>query len=151
MADTDFPCVTETPRKRKLCGRKRDDEKKMRLSNHTMGNPCNCKRLKCFDVIDMDKRQAHLDRFNAMKTKNEQDVFIASCISLVKIQRRRPRQDENNAFLHDVSFRYHLLIRKDADDHAENIQICFTAFLSIFGITKSRLERIQKSLKTTGK
>ncbi|GFR62103.1 hypothetical protein ElyMa_005446800 [Elysia marginata] len=49
-----------------------------------MGPPCQCKRLKCFEVTSEEEKMSLLDRFNSMPSKNEQDAMIASLISVEK-------------------------------------------------------------------
>ncbi|XP_065675039.1 uncharacterized protein LOC136091418 [Hydra vulgaris] len=117
----------------------------MKLSSHIIGESCNCIRLKCFKVISLQDRQTILDKFNQMSCKDQQDAFLTSIVTPMEARQKRPRIRSED--LHCYSYQYHLLIARDS---YVKIQICYKAFLSIFNISKSRLERIQKVLTTTG-
>lgn len=45
---------------------------------------------------------------------------------------------------------YHLQSTNKRCDQIQEVPVCYKAFLSIFGITKGKLEHLQKSLKETG-
>ncbi|RUS71872.1 hypothetical protein EGW08_020363 [Elysia chlorotica] len=83
--------------------------------------------------------------FEELCYKNEQTS--TTVITVNKVKQRRSRREEDEAEFHSYSYQYQLLI---AEDSLSKTQICFKAVLSIFGITKSRLERIQKALTSTG-
>ncbi|GFN96342.1 vitamin B12-dependent ribonucleotide reductase [Plakobranchus ocellatus] len=108
-----------------------------------MGAPYQCTRLRCFETTSLAERQSFLDRFNALPSKNEQDAMLASVVNVMTIKQRRTRREEDAASLHSNSYRYFLTI------NGERKHICFKVCLSTFDITKSRLERIQRSLTTT--
>ena len=91
MADDRTPQVSDTPRKRPKTSRKCELHKKQRLSQHTVGPDCKCSRFKCFQYIAEDERQVLIERFNGLASKNEQDSYLASCISVASVARRRPR------------------------------------------------------------
>ena len=150
MADEGrYPTVSETPKKRKILGRKRDQDRDKRLCSLKQGPPCHCKRLKCFEVTTQEERLNLIDRFNALKSKNEQDAMLASLITISKVKQRRPRTNkENGNQFHDHSYAYELNIVRDGKSTA--IPVCFNAFISIFGTTKAVVERIRKSVAETG-
>ncbi|GFN95968.1 hypothetical protein PoB_002247400 [Plakobranchus ocellatus] len=133
MADADRrPEVTETPKKRPKLGRKWEIERIQRLSSHVAGLPCNCVRFRCFEVTTEDERRALLAHLNGLGSKNEQDSMLSGLIQIKPIQRRRPRQEENEAQLHDYTYTYLVNIVREA--RAVPIPVCLNAFLSIFGI-----------------
>lgn len=148
----DRPEVTDKPKKRKYHGRKWEISKKLRLSSHTTGAPCNCKRLQCFEIVSAGNRERILNHFNSLATKDEQDSLLASFITVNKVKQRRPRNTESDAKLHDYSYTYKLrIIKEGPESTTELVQICVNAFTSIFGITTSRVERIRTCLATSGK
>lgn len=152
MADSDSDIEnqlneTETPKKRPLKGRKRDSEKKRRLEAHQTGDPCECTRFKCFEVLGPEQRQRIINRFTSLKSKDEQDAMIAGCICIEQVTRRRPRNDEAVANFNQNSYKYKVI---KITDTASEVQVCHKAILSLFGIKKGRLENIQKKLKSTG-
>ena len=150
MADNDRqPKLTDNPKKRPKLGRKSEKAKVQRLSSHVIGLPCNCKRLRCFEVTTDVERNALIAHFNSLKSKDQQDSMIASLISIETIKQRRPRQSEEAAKLHNHAYGY--CIKVERDGAAVTVPVCFPALLSVFGITKSRVERIRTSLSKTGK
>ncbi|RUS69503.1 hypothetical protein EGW08_022732 [Elysia chlorotica] len=149
MAEVDRrPEVTENPKKRPKLGRKWERERDDRLSAHVMGPSCNCSRLKCFEVTTVRERQRLIDHFNGLDSKNVQDSMLASLIECKPVARRRPRQNENVAELHDFSYSYKVNVVRD--EVALPIQFCIKAFLSVFGITESRVKRIRSSMAKEG-
>ena len=96
MADDRTPQVSDTPRKRPKTSRKSEQHKKQRLSQHTVGPDYRCSRFKCFQYIAEDERQVPIERFNGLASKNEQDSYLASCISVASVARRRPREESAN-------------------------------------------------------
>ena len=148
MADNDRqPKLTDNPKKRPKLGRKWEKAKVQRLSSHVMGLPCNCKRLRCFEVTTDVERNALIAHFNSLSSKDQQDSMIASLISIETIKQRRPRQAEKAAKLHSYAY----CIKVERDEAAATVPACFPALLSVFGITKARVERICTSLSKTGK
>ncbi|KAJ8918941.1 hypothetical protein NQ315_016843 [Exocentrus adspersus] len=140
--------VSVNPKKRKIIGRMREVSKKLKVSTHEPGTPCKCKRFMCFEKVSQTERHTILSNFNGMANYNEQNAYLCSLITVSNIKRRRPRQNEDYAFLHDKAYRYHVKVVRAGV--AEEIPICFKAFLAIHGITKRKLELLQKSLKSTG-
>lgn len=54
-----------------------------------------------------------------------------------------------DAYSHQTHFTYKARVRED--DDTQEVPVCYKAFLIIFGITKGKLEHVQKVLKSTGK
>ena len=75
--------------------------------------------------------------------------MIASLISIEIIKQRRLRQSEEAAKLHNHAYAY--CIKVERDGAAVTVPVCFPALISVFGITKSRVERIRTSLSKSGK
>lgn len=149
MADCDrHPDVTENPKKRQKLGRKWEQERDKRLSSHVCGPPCKCKRLQCFEKTSAEERGSLLTHFNSLKTKDHQDSFLSTMVRVQPVKRRRPRKDEAEASLHDFSYAYSIKVVRG--EEAVEIPVCLPALTSIFGITKSRLERIRSSLARKG-
>ena len=149
MADVGrFPTVSENPKKRQKLGRKKEKARDERLSGHKMGPPCQCKRLKCFEITSEDERLSLLDRFNSLPSKNEQDAMLASLLTVEKVKQRRPRDNDGASKLHDHSYTYSVKVTREGN--STTVPVCFNAFISIFGTTKAVVERIRKSLAETG-
>ena len=106
MADNDRkPELTDNPKKT-ILGRKWEKTNVQKLSSHVIGLPCNCKRLRCFEVTTDIERNALIAHFNSLKSKDQQDSMIASLISIKTIKQRRPHQSEEAAKLHNHAYEY---------------------------------------------
>ena len=152
MADqTVGPLVTDKPKKRKVIGRKKEIEKKARVSSHETGPDCQCTRLKCFQNVNEQERRVLIDDFNShYQTKDAQDAYLASLMEVKQVQRRRPRNNvEGLEKPKSMSMVFALKVKRG--ETCSKVTVCVKAFCSIFGITKNRLETIRKSLSTTGK
>lgn len=75
-------------------------------------------------------------------------MYLCGLISVLPVQRRRSRQPEAEASYHESSFTYKVQVRRR--DAIEELPVCSKAFISIHGITKGKLEHLQKCLKNTG-
>lgn len=94
-----------------------------------IGDPCKCVK-KCYEMIsDIDKIE-NLTRFYNLTTKNEQDIYLQELISCNDIKRRRVIKETP---LRQKSFIYTVLIGNEKKD------VCDTAFLGLFGVTKDRV------------
>ena len=136
----------------KITGRMSDVMKKVRLQSHETGYDCQCKRLKCFENVIFEDRKILLNNLNTMNSNDEQNSYLASMVNVVQRRRSRSRLPDNLAKYKDVTFSYTVTVLRESEgvSKAVEIPVCFKAFLSIFGITKGKLEFIQKSLKRTG-
>ncbi|XP_071050843.1 uncharacterized protein [Onthophagus taurus] len=137
----------QSTKKRKKFGRLHEVRKKLRLQSHEMGPDCKC-RKKCFETLKEEVRKEILRHFNLLLTEDEQNLYLCGLISLVPVATRRPRQPEESAKLRDATFFY--IIRAKINDRIEEVSVCRTAFMSIHGITKSKVEHLVRSLKMTG-
>lgn len=144
--DIGLALVKQT-KKRKVMGRMRDTAKKIRLQSHEAGSDCKC-RSKCFDVIPLIVRDNIIKRFNLMESINEQNSYLCGLIALTPVQRRRPKVDQANALLKDVTCKYK--VRGVLDTKVTEWAVCRKAFTSIHGITKKKVEYLINSLKLTG-
>ena len=141
------PTVTEKPRKKRVCGSKKAQAKRARRSSHETGENCNCKRFNCFISVSDDERAHIIAQFNAMKTKDEQDSFLSSCIVLMPIQRRL-RKSHDKAQPRDTAVKYFISLNRNGSN--QRVQICASAFTSFFGISRKRVELIRASIMKTG-
>lgn len=134
--------------KRKGLGRLKDVAKKLKVQSHEPGRDCKCKRLQCFQNISEVERNVIIRDFNQLADRNEQNAYLASLITVHTIRRRRSRRDEEYASLHDCSFGFRVRVIREGV--AQEIPVCNKAFAAIHGITRSKIEYIQKSLKLMG-
>lgn len=89
-----------------------------------------------------EEDQSHiLTTFLNLQTKDEQDLYLQSLIDVEEIKRRRPRKDEPR--VNSKAFKYHTLVG------SSRVEVCFKAFLSLFSISKKRVERL-RALKLSG-
>lgn len=92
------------------------------------------------------QRQEILAKFLQMNCKNEQDSHLCGLIAIQLVKRRRSRNPNPQALDrrdHCASFRYKVRFG------AQETEVCFKAFLSIHGISKWRVRRLQQSLVNT--
>ena len=146
--ETLSPNVTDKPKKRKRNGDKKSAAKQRRLSSHEIGENCNCKRFNCFNNVSEIERTHIITHFNALSSKNEQDSFLNSCISLEPITRRRLRKGPEDAKPRDTAVKYFVNVVRDGK--RERIQVCATSFTSFFGVSRKRVELIRSSVMKTG-
>lgn len=137
-------------KKRKKLGRMSDVTKKLRLQSNVSGSDCRCNRLKCFTKVGENARDKILKKFNELPTYDEQNSYLAGLISLVPVQRRRPRKPENEVGKFNESSYYYRVRVPQENEASIDVQLCYKAFLSIHGITGRRVQSIQRSLKMCG-
>lgn len=82
-------------------------------------------------------------------------TYLCSLISLINVQRRRSRaKDIHEAKFHDSVYMYRVRIKpnreKGGTANYEEVQVCAKFFLTVHGITGSKLQHLQKELKMTG-
>nr|XP_047144797.1 uncharacterized protein LOC105847750 [Hydra vulgaris] len=149
MAILEIPIeMLKKSKKRKSKERLREIIKKQRLSSHKIGLGCNCIRLKCFHNVKEEDRKVLTRYFNSLSSKDAQDSYLASLITLNNVSRRRPRNINSKGY--NSSYTYRLFITNHEIFASSFVYVCFSAFISIFGIKKGRLETIKRSLLTTG-
>nr|CAH7751893.1 unnamed protein product [Callosobruchus chinensis] len=90
-------------------------------------------------------------KFNSLLSKNNQDSYLAGLISFNNVKQRRPRRIQNSdqngdgpSFDHSVAFHYKIRINGNEE------KVCHTAFLSLHGISRGRLRRIQDCIRSSG-
>ncbi|XP_047127392.1 uncharacterized protein LOC124808408 [Hydra vulgaris] len=118
------------------------------LSSHISGTDCKCKRLACFEVVTVEERNKLIKNFNEYLSKDSQDAYLATLIKIHNIKRRRSRQEKDKEYLHNFSYSYSVRVQRA--QAAVEVPVCIKAMMSLFGITKSRIESIRKSIATTG-
>ena len=145
--DTQYPEITEKPKKRKIGTRKKLLEKEKRLRSHTSGPPCNCTLLKCFERISTEERCHLLSSFNNdFANLNEQNAFLSSLILVLPTERPKPSQFPSKRRV--FSYEYQVPVIKEGI--AVKVKVCHKAFMSIFGITNRRTQTIKLAVSTTG-
>ncbi|KAJ8888488.1 hypothetical protein PR048_007979 [Dryococelus australis] len=99
-----------------------------------------CSRFHCFEKIPEADRRQIMENFNDMASKNEQGL-----IALHMIARRHPRvSNHDNSKDHAASYTYKVCLA------GKDVPVCHKAFVSIHGISKHRVNRLQQSLTITG-
>lgn len=150
--ETDNNVINRLTKKRKKTGRTEDVMKKLRLSSHELGAPCNCLRFKCFEVINENNRKNIIQYFNSLSSVSEQNLYLSGLINVYNVQRRRSRKLEDDASFHTAAYSYKVKVKDEENNNSmKDVSVCFKAFISLHGITKGKIEYLQKSLKTTGK
>lgn len=147
--DDDKPLSNNLTRKRKSFGRIQDAAKKIRNHSYETGDPCECKRFKCFQIITEEQRRTVINKLNSMSDRNEQNSHLCGLISIQDVKRRRPRHEENEANLRDNSFTFKIRLL-DENGAFKEIEVCQKAFISLHGITNRRLITLKRYLKESG-
>nr|XP_047140293.1 uncharacterized protein LOC124815558 [Hydra vulgaris] len=86
--------------------------------------------------------------FNSLSSKDAQDSYLASLITLNNVSKRRPRNI--NLKDYNSNYKYKFLITNHEILTSSFIYVCFSAFILIFGMKDGRLETIKRSLLTKG-
>lgn len=142
----DEPSISvKSSKKRKSFGRMKDVKKKMKLQSHEIGEPCSCTK-KCFESLSDVAKNEIISNMNNMKNNDEINIHLAGLISLVPIQRRRPKRDEEEANFRDCCVHYRIRVKQD-DDMVEEMTVCKNAFISLHGITRGKVECLVSKMK----
>lgn len=155
--DNEFktPCEFEY-KKRESYGRLTDVTKRLRAQTFEIGEDCHCKK-ECFARVNLNERLTLIGAFNKLGSEsdepwNAQSLYLSRLITINSVKRRRPRKDgyidEFLDRLHQCACTYKVQICRDGK--VEEIPICRKAFISLHGITKKRIDTIQRSLKLNG-
>lgn len=131
-------------RKRKSFGRLRDVQKKLKLQSHERGEACNCSK-KCFDSITENEMKEILRNMNSMKNNDEVNLHLGGLISVLPVQRRRPRKCENEAQFRDCSVFYRVRVKRE--NNVEEIQVCKKAFICLHGTTRGKIDCLVTKIK----
>ncbi|XP_039286502.1 uncharacterized protein LOC120351864 [Nilaparvata lugens] len=62
----------------------------------SQGADCKCKR-RCYDLINEEVRNMIYAKFRSFETKNEQDSYLQSLISVTPVKQRRRREDQDES------------------------------------------------------
>ncbi|KAK3773299.1 hypothetical protein RRG08_023186 [Elysia crispata] len=101
------------------------------------------------DVEDGEAERTRLiSLFNELPSKDKQDAFLASCIAIKSIQRRRAREESQNPMPNESSYDYSVYVTRN--ETAVKVTICVKALCSIFGVTERRIRTVRDPLKSTG-
>ena len=142
----EFPLGTDGPKKRKVSRRETELNKIARVKNHSTGDPCQCKK-ECFELLNDQEKEDLINNFcDHYETKDEQDAYLASCVTVLPISRR---YGSNSNYQNTASYNYHVKVVRD--NVCEEVKVCFKAFLSLFDITNRRAITIKQALAQTGR
>lgn len=107
--------------------------------------------FKCFEIINETNRGNIIRYFNSLKSVSEQNLYLSGLMNVNDVQRRRSRKLEaDETSFHTAAHSYKVKV-KDEENNNKDVPVCFKAFISLHGITKGKVEYLQKSLKTTGR
>nr|CAD7603913.1 unnamed protein product [Timema genevievae] len=85
-------------KKRRKFGRVRDASKRLRLHSHETGEPSKC-RKRCFDVLSDESKKRIIKNMNDFISHDEINLYLSGLITVVPVQRKRLRKDEEEANL----------------------------------------------------
>lgn len=117
----------------------------MKLQSHEIGQPCSCTK-KCFESLSDVSKKEIISNMNNMKNNDAINFHLAGLISLVPIQRRRPKKDEEVASFRDCSDNYRIRVKQE-NGIVEEIIVCKPAFSSLHGVTRDKVECLVSKMK----
>ena len=95
-----------------------------------IGPPCNCP-WKCFDIIDQEGREILFNNFYSLSSYDMQTAYIQSWVKGALPKRKRTKAAESKKKL-----TYHYSVKWRGTSQ----KVCRTAFISIHGLTKRRVQ-----------
>lgn len=144
-SEDEHPEPTDRPKKRQKLGSKRDSDKLERLHNHVTGPHCRCKR-KCTTLMTDVDRQTLIKNFNDLLSKDAQDAYLCGIIRLLPVRRRR--MTRGDSIPNESSYKY--IVHIVENNVAREQVICYSGFLSLYGITNRRARCVKDSLVRYG-
>lgn len=125
-------------KRKKASGAEFRDSSGTLVPARSTGPYCKCK-FKCFSKVPDILKCIIINKFNEIADTEKQDIMLSGLISLCKIQRRRPKTGEGQQRAY--SFQYKVKVGTFEES------VCKTAFGSLHGVGKSRIERIISDLQ----
>ncbi|GBP67506.1 RNA-directed DNA polymerase from mobile element jockey [Eumeta japonica] len=132
-------------KKRPRYGRVTDVNKKLRATTHELGPSCECKRFKCFEVLNEDQRYEIIRQFNELGNYQDQNLYLGGLITVHSVAQRRSRKTNNEGEPHQASYSYRVRCA------SKDVPVCQNAFRSLHGITGRRIQTLQSQLINEGK
>lgn len=102
------------------------------------GQDCHC-RNQCFEKINENERRLVLDHFNKIGDRHLQDTYLGGLIRTNSVERIRPKSGARKK--RSCSHKYDIRVGK------QTVRVCRTAFGSIHGISRKRVDNIAKSFR----
>lgn len=114
---------------------------KLKLQSFETGKDCSC-RLKCFEKVGNQKVEL-INRMNSFGSNDLVNAYLAGLITVLPIQRRRPRVDDNEAKFRDANYSYNL--RFVDESGPSEIPDCKKAFMALHGAERGKVAYILNS------
>lgn len=141
------PVKPPTTKKRRKFGRLKEVAMRLKLQSFETGKDCNCKK-KCFDCVGPYKKDI-IQRMNQLGSNDAVNSYLAGQVSVIPVDRRRPRNEEDEAKFRDANFAYRVRFVDSIEGPIE-LNVCKKAFMSLHGIGRGKVDYILASLKQTG-
>ena len=103
---------------------------------HQVRDPCNCKRLRCYEKISSAERQQIWREFWALDYQSQR-LFLAAHMSVKEIKQRRPRKEEYR--MRNASYTYHF---------GSATEVCKKMFLATLGFRSDKVLTVCRSTTT---
>lgn len=97
----------------------------MRRQSHETGPCCNCKR-RCCEEVGAEGRAEIIKRMNQMNSNDEINSYLSGLVIILPVQRRRPRNREEDASFRDATFSYRVRFLKY--EQTVEVEVCKKAF-----------------------
>ena len=102
---------------------------------------CRC-RIGCFDAFSNVQKLQIIARINDCDNKNDQDSYLQSVIQYHGVARHRSRNETTESTPKPKTYSYENYVKFNG----ETTKLCKTAFVKLHGVSKKRVERLQKLL-----
>ena len=110
------------------------------VSSRKIGRPCTCPR-RCFEKVGDDNVKQLFSDFYALGDYNAQSHYIHKCVKAMPVKRVRVKDSESRR----KSTRIHTVSVGN-----KSITVCKQAFVSIHGITESRVRHVIEKASASG-
>lgn len=90
------------------------------------------------EVVPEANKKAIIRSIKSFNNKDELNIHLAGLMSAGRVERRRANKSEEEAKFHDCIMYYR--IRANNQDQIQEIQVCKNAFISLHGITRSKVD-----------
>lgn len=100
------------------------------------GEPCSCS-LKCFERIPVDIQQNIFTRFWNYADYNIQNTYLRGCLKKQSVKRKTKQVDSRRTGTIEYSIDYNAVV----------YVVCKSAFISIHGLGRGRVEHLVKKIK----
>lgn len=98
--------------------------------------------MRCFDAFSSERKTQIISRLNECDNKNDQDSYLQCLIQYHAVERHRSRNRTTESTPKPKTYSYEYYVKVSG----ETVKVCKTAYINLHGVSKKRVERLQKLL-----